>query len=50
MSTYRTYAEALDLLDKLQEKLPTKSSYITDRISKLGDFVEKEKRECHMHK
>jgi hypothetical protein len=43
-SNVNLYAEALDLLDKVQEKLPIKSSYITGRISKLGDFVEKENR------
>ena len=50
MSTYRTYVEALDLLNKLQEKLPVKSTYIAETIAKLSEFIEKEKRNSQKRK
>jgi Fic family protein len=50
MSILRTYLEALDLLNKLQEKLPVKSTYITETIAKLSGFIENEKRNCQKRK
>jgi Fic family protein len=50
MSTLRTYLEALDLLNKLQEKLPVKSTYIAETIARLSGFIENEKRNCQKRK